>query len=486
MNPGGISPKQSSDSHVPKKWYRRSPKAFFSHNSDADSIGLSLNTSQSERFQFSLPPPEYTEPSFTSVSATRSNSPFFQGLDSPKSFNAQKFPAESSHHRNHSSMARFDLIHNPMSYTEDYMPHRPLSELSYEESEDFVVQPLNLIENTQPSRIIRHVKRNLNGKMKQASIKLLMVMDGLRVNRRSVIVCGDELLWPQETIRHCSIGKIKRGIYMKRRMGICFGDSSRDVVALKIIEKELVYSHIGLDSNDIEVELATMIDLNTDGGHSSILRVFEVYETSSYVIVAMEMLGGDLLDYQLSIKDELTTQSIFQQIVSGYNFMRQKGYAHADVSLENVLIQFIPKSATVEKPRWVAKLTDFGSAVLLDENKHCIVDPSSGTGKPYYLAPEAYLVPYEVVTADIWSLGIVLFVLLAGRTPFEICNESDSSFLQFQENGFSSLEGDLINKSISNDAIDLVRSMLCLNPEERITLENVLAHPWVETIPSVG
>ena len=86
------------------------------------------------------------------------------------------------------------------------------------------------------------------------------------------------------------------------------------------------------------------------------------------------------------------------------------------------------------------KLSDFGRVRKRDADGGCRIRDDEVAGKPYYLAPEAYNGSYEAGPADVWSLGIILFILITGSPPFGIANDSDEVFEPFAEMGFGYLE----------------------------------------------
>ena len=153
----------------------------------------------------------------------------------------------------------------------------------------------------------------------------------------------------------------------------------------------------------------------------------------------MELVDGDLHDMLASVKDCNTAISVFSQIIRGYYFLVQKGYFHCDLSLENIAVKLIPNYKNSGKAKLVAKLSDFGRVRKIDENGQSFIEEDDIAGKPYYLAPEAYSGCYDAGPADIWSLGIILYILLTGSPPFGIANDSDEVFEPFSHIGFDYL-----------------------------------------------
>ena len=188
------------------------------------------------------------------------------------------------------------------------------------------------------------------------------------------------------------------------------------------------------------MELGVMKELSRDGGHENVLFLYDNLETKDYLIAVMELVNGDLHDMLPSIKDTDTINSVFSQILKGYKFITDHGYNHCDLSLENVTIKLEPNFNNTGKTRIIAKLTDFGRVRKMDENGHAMIDGDEVAGKPYYLAPEAYSGSYEAGPADVWSLGVILYMMITSNPPFCIANDSDEVFEPFSTEGFKYLE----------------------------------------------
>ena len=203
----------------------------------------------------------------------------------------------------------------------------------------------------------------------------------------------------------------------------------------------------------MQTELGVMKELSCDGGHENVLFLYDNLETKDYLIAVMELVNGDLHDMLPSIKDTDTINSVFAQILRGYKFITDHGYYHCDLSLENVTIKLEPNYKGSGKTRIVAKLTDFGRVRKMDENGHATIGGDEVAGKPYYLAPEAYCGSYEAGPADVWSLGVILFIMITNNPPFGIANDSDEVFEPFSTEGFKYLEPALRRARATEDQI---------------------------------
>ncbi|ETW04532.1 CAMK protein kinase, variant [Aphanomyces invadans] len=157
----------------------------------------------------------------------------------------------------------------------------------------------------------------------------------------------------------------------------------------------------------------------------------------------------------------------FRQIVDGVRHIHANGIAHRDLSLENVLLD----------ANQHCRICDFGLSSR--EGKSCL----GRVGKTFYMAPEVYFGDhqrYNGFKADIWSLGILLFILLSGIPPLEVPSEIDARFRIIRQEGVQEL-AKMWGLAISNEALDLLSFILRARPEERPSLDEILSHPWFET-----
>jgi len=154
-------------------------------------------------------------------------------------------------------------------------------------------------------------------------------------------------------------------------------------------------------------------------------------------------------------------QKYMHQITSGLAYMHLNGIAHRDISLENILIQRDTDSC---------KLCDFGLSTLTCQMR------SEIAGKAYYMAPEVRVgIYYNPELADIWSLGILFFILLTGVPPMEEASIKDACFRYITKYGLSKL----IQKwqiQIDPLAMDLISKMLCVDPLQRISVSEISIH----------
>ncbi|XP_027333016.1 calcium-dependent protein kinase 29-like isoform X2 [Abrus precatorius] len=203
-------------------------------------------------------------------------------------------------------------------------------------------------------------------------------------------------------------------------------------------------------------------------GQPNIVEFKGAYEDRENVHLVMELcLGGELFD-RITAKgsySESEAASIFRQIVNVVHACHFMGVMHRDLKPENFLL-------VSKDPMAPLKATDFGMSVFIEEGKVY----REIVGSAYYVAPEVLKKNYGK-EIDVWSAGIILYILLSGVPPFWA--ETETGIFK------AILEGNLDLESapwpsISATAKDLIRKMLNYDPEKRITAAEALEHPWMK------
>ncbi|TQD90961.1 hypothetical protein C1H46_023482 [Malus baccata] len=267
---------------------------------------------------------------------------------------------------------------------------------------------------------------------------------------------------PFEDVRvHYTIGKeLGRGQFGVTYL--CTEISTGKKYACKSISKRKLVTKN--DKEDIKREIQIMQDLS---GQPNIVEFKGCYEDKQSVHVCMELCaGGELFDRIIAKGhySERAASSICRAIVNVVHICHFMGVMHRDLKPENFLLSSKDENALL-------KATDFGLSVFIEEGKvyRDIV------GSAYYVAPEVLRRRYGK-EIDIWSAGVILYILLSGVPPFWAETEKGIfDAIMEGEIDFSSSPW----PSISNSAKDLVRRMLTQDPKKRITSTQVLEHPWI-------
>lgn len=180
------------------------------------------------------------------------------------------------------------------------------------------------------------------------------------------------------------------------------------------------------------------------------------------------MTGGELFD-RIVMKDhytELEAKKALHQIVIAIKYCHDKNIVHRDLKPENILYETPDENSAL-------KLGDFGLATMLRPNQLMTV----ACGTPGYVAPEILRGIAYGKEVDIWSIGVILYILLCGFPPFYDDNNK-KLFAQIVAANFSFPDPYWTN--ISQNAKDLVNKLLVVDPTKRLTAEQILAHPWMD------
>lgn len=211
------------------------------------------------------------------------------------------------------------------------------------------------------------------------------------------------------------------------------------------------------------------------GRHPNIIEWFATGEDAVWRWIAMEFAeGGDLFDKIEADKgvSEEIAHLYFLQLIGGVSFMHSKGVAHRDLKPENILLN---ESGDL-------KIADFGMATLF-EYKGQKKMSSTMCGSPPYIAPEVLRcangdksTKYRADLVDIWSCGVILFVLLVGNTPWEEPSESKWEWREYiRTHGRST---DELWERVPPEALSLLRGMMNIEMDKRFSFAQVRQHPW--------
>jgi serine/threonine protein kinase len=226
-------------------------------------------------------------------------------------------------------------------------------------------------------------------------------------------------------------------------------------VAIKVLEKDRICDVADVERVSREIHILKLIR------HPNIIQLYEIIETPKKLYLIMEHAsGGELFDYIVKHNklQEREACAIFQQIISGVEYIHKLHIVHRDLKPENLLLD---QSQEI-------KIVDFGLSNTYKQGETL----KTACGSPCYAAPEMIAGKrYNGIEVDIWSSGVILFAMVCGYLPFE-----DSNTSQLYK---KILAGDYqFPKFISKDAKNFLQGILNINPEERFTLEKIREHPW--------
>jgi len=239
--------------------------------------------------------------------------------------------------------------------------------------------------------------------------------------------------------------------------------------AVKVVENKSLTDEENLEALETEIEILRKLD------HPHIVSLKEVVVSTEDTYIVMELLSGGELFNRIVDKGpfpEAEAANLFAQILLSMEYLHSLSIVHRDVKPENIL--YLSSGADQ------IKLIDFGYAGVWTPEK-----PLTGLcGTPDYVAPEVLSwyddedngTPYGK-GSDLWSLGVLLYVILSGCSPFS-ADEEEAILELVAQAKYEFHEAEWAN--ITPDAKDLISKLLIVDPEKRLTMEQLLNHAWLK------
>ncbi|XP_073532285.1 testis-specific serine/threonine-protein kinase 1-like [Phyllobates terribilis] len=257
--------------------------------------------------------------------------------------------------------------------------------------------------------------------------------------------------------------RLGQGSYSKVRAA--FSEHLKCCVAVKIIDRTKAPPDFLRKFLPREIEILTVMN------HQYILKTYEIFETSTGKVYIVMELGakGDLLDF---IKNrgplpEDVARKLFHQLATAVKYCHDLDIVHRNLKCENILLD----------EEFNIKLSDFGFARRIDENHKSILSQRY-CGLAAYDAPEVLQgIPYEPKVCNIWSLGVILFIMVSGSMPYDDSNIKKMLRVQKEQHiDFPS------SKCFSSECKDIIYQMLQPNVRLRLTIDEILNHKWLQPI----
>ena len=233
--------------------------------------------------------------------------------------------------------------------------------------------------------------------------------------------------------------------------------------AIKYISKKKMQS-MGLDPSVVKRE----IDIHIRITHPHIIKLYSYLDDRNNYYLALEYAANGSLYQYIQKKKGMSESEAFYyfiQVASAIQFLHSNGYAHRDIKPENILID---ENGNI-------KLCDFGWCVNVSKGERITF-----CGTYEYMAPEMINDEFYDMGIDIWSLGVLLYEMIHGYSPFRAhyCVKDAKSamteiFMNIKSNNYT------INKNISEECIDLIDKLLTIDPKKRIKIDELFIHPWV-------
>jgi len=230
--------------------------------------------------------------------------------------------------------------------------------------------------------------------------------------------------------------------------------------AVKMINK----SSVGQDL----VRLQTEIDILKKVQHPNIIAMKEIIDTKNCLFIVTELVtGGELFDkiVELGSYSEKDAANLVSKMVSAIDYLHEINIVHRDLKPENLLLKDINSISEV-------KLADFGLSKIVSQK----VMMQTACGTPGYVAPEVLQAKGYDKEVDLWSIGVITYILLCGFPPFY--NEKlQLLFEQIMRADYDFPED--YWSEVSNDAKDFIKKLLVVDPKKRMTGKEALKHPWL-------
>ena len=261
--------------------------------------------------------------------------------------------------------------------------------------------------------------------------------------------------------------KIGKGKFGLVKSGI--NKETKKPVAIKIMAKK------NMDKSDMELAKVE-IDILKIAQHPNIIKLYDVFENENYIYIIMEYCsGGDLLSYFEYHEYELPEAKVCEivhKLSMAVYYLHSYGIVHRDLKPENILMTDLSSSADM-------RLLDFGLSKIVGNDEKC----TEPYGTLSFVAPEVLQgKPYDK-SVDLWSIGIITFLLLCGYLPFddkhserEIARQTIQDPVPYENKIWSKL---------SPEAKTFVDGLLQKKPEKRYTIKEVLEHPWIKKMDKV-
>lgn len=251
------------------------------------------------------------------------------------------------------------------------------------------------------------------------------------------------------------IDEIAEGTFGKVKMAIHTITGHK--VAMKFISKQVIVATKTKTRVQREVEYMRALR------HPHIIKLYEVISTPTDIIIVLEYAGGELFNYivENGRMEEPQARRFFQQLISGIEYSHRLKIVHRDLKPENVLLD---SDLNV-------KIADFGLSNEIKDGDFL----KTSCGSPNYAAPEVIRGGlYTGPEIDVWSCGVILYVMLCGRLPFED-EDVQTLFTKISQGVYH------IPSFLTTDARSVINGMLAVDPVKRITIPEILQHPFFTT-----
>ena len=320
--------------------------------------------------------------------------------------------------------------------------------------------------------------------------------------------------WVGRKLKTCIFGVVKSCTILKFRNDPRVPwEVTEHKAAVKIMSWQKMHDlpHI----EDPRKEVAAMQFVSRDGHHPHVMGTLDVLQDEDYLLLFMPFCSsGDLFSFvqQAGRFPEPMARYWFRQIldvsraltllvplyrvlpfaclffvsvatIQGVSHLQRMGVCHRDMSLENILVDDYRRSVVIDLGMCLRVPFASDDGTITDASRgslRLLMTPIIPCGKPNYISPEILKseLPFDGFGIDLWSVGVILFIMLVGLPPWEFAKEEDPRYRMVARGGLAQML-DSWNRAVSPAATDLLQKMLMHDPRQRLTLCEVKDHPWV-------
>lgn len=289
-----------------------------------------------------------------------------------------------------------------------------------------------------------------------------------------------------EDSKYILLQKIGYGGTCKVFKGYAIGDSTQKLYAIKIFKeqyKKYFEKEIEINKSLPPKHFLSLIKYgsgyicqeNDSKAQSNINKILEKYNRNKIFYKIEEIAeNGDLFNYVYELGkgfSEKISAKIFINILKNVKILHENNIIHGDIKPENILIG----------NDYSLKIIDFGfSQKLINNNNNTIYNTE---GSETYSPPEvkkANFAGYDGIKSDIFSLGVLLFVITVGRFPFKTSSFSDKKYRLIMSKRYEHYWKNFDKFNLSKEFKDLINHLLCFDPNQRLRIDDILNHPWIK------